>query len=267
MSHSSADGEGTVSHSVHHHEPEGWLDLRLRERLLDGIAVTGDGRVATMYTEGSSFFLDVPRPGAWGSRARVGFGRGLGTQGFTQLFAAPDSTLFVILNERPGSEWRFLLGHFDPARDKTLEVSAPTCPEVSEPLSLYPLSNGADGKVHAVGRAQQQGIWATLEGSTWRCHKLPELSSVSGVAVGSTGVATLLGRQGERSGVWQRSARGDWQELTLPRGIRGEELGDFDARQVLQGSNDDVWLTGYFPNKAALLHSRPAKRVVQLRTM
>jgi len=270
VSHSTYDGEGTVSHSVHRHESHGWVDLGLRERLLDGIAVTADGRVATMYTEGSRFFLDFPQPGAWGSRARVGFGLGLSRQGFTQLFAASDATLFVILNEASGDERRFLLGHFDPARDESLEVSAPTCPEVPEPLNLFKLSNGADGKVHAVGRTQQQGIWATLEGSTWHCQKLPALTVVSGVAVSSTGVATLLGRQGKPGqpfSVWQRSANGDWQKLSLPRGIRGEELGDFDARELLQGGNDDVWLTGHFQKKAALLHSRPVKRVVQLRTM
>jgi hypothetical protein len=259
--------EATLSHSVHRHEPEGWIKLGVRERLIDAIAATADGRLATLYTEGTSFFLDFPEPGAWGSPARVGFGRALVEQHFTQLLIAADATLFVVLNERVADDWRFLIGHFDPARDKTLAISAPTCPELPEPLSLYKLSNGADGKVHGVGRAKQQAVWATLEGSSWHCQKLPELTGVNGVAVSSTGVATLVGRQGQRSGVWQRSAIGDWQELELPRGIRGEELGDFEPRQVLQGWNEDLWLTGLFAKKRALLHSRPVKRVVQLRSL
>ena len=258
--------EATLSHSVHRHEPEGWVKLGLQERLIDAIAATADGRLATLYTEGTSIFLDFPKPGAWGSPARVSFGRAV-EQHSTQLLAAADATFFVVVDERVANDWRFLIGHFDPARDKTLEISAATCPELPGPLSLYRLSNGADGKVHGVGRAEQQGVWATLEGSTWHCQKLPGLTGINGVAVSSTGVATLAGRQGQRPGVWQRSALGDWQELTLPRGIRGEELGDFEPRQVLQGWNDDLWLTGLFAKKAALLHSRPVKRVVQLRAL
>lgn len=259
--------EATLSHSVHRHEPRGWVKLGLQERLIDAIAATADGRLATLYTEGFSFFLDFPVPGAWGSPARVGFGRAVLEQHFTQLFTAADATLFVVLHERVADDWRFLIGHFDPARDKTLEISAPTCPELPEPLSLYKLSNGADGKVHGIGRAKQQRVWATLEGSSWHCQKLPELTGIIGVAVSSTGVATLVGRQGQRSGVWQRSAIGDWRELTLPRGIRGDELGDFEPREVLQGWNEDLWLTGVFAKKRALLHSRPVKRVVQLRPL
>jgi hypothetical protein len=101
-----------------------------------------------------------------------------------------------------------------------LELARPDVAITEDTLALHPW---ADLYLPDIG-------WIGIDATSGRPP-----SRANGVALNSTGVATLVGRQGQRSGVSQRSAIGDWQELTLPRGIRGEELGDFEPRQVLQG--------------------------------
>jgi hypothetical protein len=228
-------------------------------------AATDDGRPAAIRPNNPGQF-DFPVRGKWGPAPKLSLD-GQPPEGLTirSLVAQPSGNLFILAEESQG-EKRSLVATTDPKHPKELSLSPLVCADTTDPLKIHGLVLGGDGRVHAYGQRTPKvrpsaGFWSIFDGKQWHCQDTADVSSVLRLAVGKDGSATMIAQDADRTGLWQRISPGTWKEHSFPRGLAGDELGEFTPEDIALVDHGNLWLTGKYASGRAVLHNRPAKNV------
>jgi hypothetical protein len=251
------------STTIHRWRDGGWEPVPMSRPgdLVPLFAAAEDGRIVAVKDPPSNE-LTFPVPGKWGTVPDLEIETGGFQTQVIRLLIAPDDTLFVLVWEI--GEDGLIVAHVDPRHPEAPRFSPITCPERSGALRMHGLLVGGDRKVHAYGAtraAPKTGAWATFDGKLWHCQELPNISSVIRLQVDPHGSPTLIAGESDSNTVWYRSAAADWRRVSLPRGVDGDELGEFSPAELVVLPGEDVWILGSFASNTAILHNRPIQSV------
>jgi hypothetical protein len=229
------------------------------------LAATDDGRLAAVSLLHETE-LGFPVRGKWAAAPTLSLD-GQPPEGLTvlELVAQPSGNLFVLAEESQG-EKRSLVATTDPKHPSKLALAPLTCADTTDPLKIHGLVLGGDGRVHAYGQRTPAmrptaGFWSIFDGKQWHCQDVADVSSVVRLAVGPNGSATMIARDADRTGLWHRITPRAWKEYSFPRGLEGDELGEFTPEDIEIVGEDDLWIRGRYASAQAVLHSRPTKSV------